>query len=146
MCAALLRPWPSFSICVLFVKMIVFLCLCVSLCMCKNLCLQVVLGELWDCGLVATVTPRLFLYILLLLLLHHPSAVCIGLSSFLLLHHIRLRLFIAPKMGEKPKPNTFLVAQMRVWQLNRWPCHSLTDWLTDWLTEPILILTYKEQP
>ena len=20
-------------------------------------------------------------------------------------------------------------------QLNRWPCHSLTDWLTDWLTD-----------
>ena len=22
------------------------------------------------------------------------------------------------------------------WQLNRWPCHSLTDWLSDWVTEP----------
>ena len=28
------------------------------------------------------------------------------------------------------------------WQLNRWPCH----WLTDSLTEPLLIFDIKEQP
>ena len=30
-------------------------------------------------------------------------------------------------------------------QLNRWPCHSLTDWLTDSL-RVLLLLTYKERP
>ena len=28
----------------------------------------------------------------------------------------------------------FLAVQTRVWQLNRWPCHSLTHWVTDWVS------------
>ena len=43
-----------------------------------------------------------------------------------------------------PSQMAFLAVQTRVWQLNRWPCHSLADSLTHWVS--VLISPSKSDP
>ena len=43
-----------------------------------------------------------------------------------------------------PSQMAFLAIQTRVWQLNRWPCHSLADSLTHWVS--VLISPSKSNP